>query len=197
MLSSKPVFIETSDPQQTSDALAYYKRACDAGRGAVFLTTPRSKAVAAADFDRHYGRATLLLGVPYAHVGSCALQARLDYLRDAADVDTATYLTFDAMRLAVGRAARSVRDHADYSVLVLADKRFGRPDKQKLTPAWLRELMSDSVLNMSTDDAVSRARLFLRDKAQAQAAPRALSLEELRKHPGYVEEPVGKRQRVG
>ena len=109
--------------------------------------------------------------------------------RDA-EVEPATYLTFDAMRLAVGCAARSVRDQRDYGVFVLADKRFGKPDKQRLAPAWLRELMGEAVLNLSTDDAVNRARLFLRHKAQEgeqAAAPSAMSLEQLRSHAGYVE----------
>ena len=46
------------------------------------------------------------------------------------------------------------------------------------------------VLNLSTDDAVNRARLFLRHKAQEgeqAAAPSAMSLEQLRSHAGYVE----------
>ena len=73
---------------------------------------------------------------------------------------------------------------------MLADKRFGKPDKQRLAPAWLRELMGEAVLNLSTDDAVNRARLFLRHKAQEgeqAAAPSAMSLEQLRSHAGYVE----------
>lgn len=189
VLNHKLVFFETTDAEQTAVALEHYKRACDVGRGGVFVTTPRSRVVASVDFDGHYGRATLLLGLPSGtSLSSSALQARLDYLRHTADVDTATYLTFDAVRLALGCAARSVRDRRDFGVLVLADRRFGKADKQRLAPAWLRDLMKPEVLSLSTEGAVSRARLFLQHKAQEHEAlpPRAMSLDELRGHHGYV-----------
>jgi len=194
LLNHKLVFFETSDAEQTAVALEHYKRACDVGRGGVFVTTPRSRVVASVDFDGHYGRATLLLGLPTGtSLSSSALQARLDYLRTTADIDTATYLTFDALRLALGCAARSVRDRRDYGVLVLADRRFGKADKQALAPAWLRDLMKPEVLSLSTEGAVSRARLFLQHAAQEhEATPtRAMSLDELHSHHGFVGATVG------
>ena len=37
---------------------------CDCGRGAVFLSVARGKVAEGVDFDRHYGRAVVLLGIP-------------------------------------------------------------------------------------------------------------------------------------
>mgnify|MGYP006083839491 CR=1 FL=1 len=52
------------------------------------------------DFDRHYGRAVLLLGIPFQYTLSRVLRSRLEYLRDTCDIDEADFLTFDAIRQA-------------------------------------------------------------------------------------------------
>ena len=91
LVQHKLVFIETTDVLETTLALENFKRACDQvspsphlraanvchmclvsdakGRGAVFLSVARGKVAEGVDFDRHYGRAVLLLGVPF----QCAL----------------------------------------------------------------------------------------------------------------------------
>lgn len=43
MMQQKLLFIETPDVVETSLALDNYKRACDCGRGAVFLSVARGK----------------------------------------------------------------------------------------------------------------------------------------------------------
>jgi DNA excision repair protein ERCC-2 len=50
------------------------------------------------DFDRHYGRAVLLFGVPYQYTLSRVLKARLEFLRANFDLREGDYLSFDAMR---------------------------------------------------------------------------------------------------
>ena len=67
VLQHKLVFIETTDVVETTLALENFKRACDCGRGAVFLSVARGKVAEGVDFDRHYGRAVLLLGVPFQY----------------------------------------------------------------------------------------------------------------------------------
>lgn len=43
VLQHKLVFIETTDVMETTMALENFKRACDCGRGAVFLSVARGK----------------------------------------------------------------------------------------------------------------------------------------------------------
>ena len=43
LTKSKLVFIETKDVVETTLALDNYRRACDSGRGAVFLSVARGK----------------------------------------------------------------------------------------------------------------------------------------------------------
>merc|ERR1719333_1860242 len=101
VLHHKLVFIETTDVLETTMALENFKRACDCGRGAIFLSVARGKVAEGVDFDRHYGRAVLLLGIPFQYTLSRVLRSRLEYLRDTCDIDEADFLTFDAIRQAV------------------------------------------------------------------------------------------------
>ena len=77
----KLVLIETKDVVETTLALDNYRRACDSGRGAVFLSVARGKVSEGINFDRHYGRAVVMFGVPFQYTLSHVLRARLEYLQ--------------------------------------------------------------------------------------------------------------------
>jgi len=62
------------------------------------------------DFDRHYGRAVVMFGVPYQYTLSRILRARLEYLRESFQIKESDFLAFDAVRQSaqcVGRVIRS------------------------------------------------------------------------------------------
>jgi DNA excision repair protein ERCC-2 len=66
----KLLYFETKDVEETSMALSLFKRACDAGRGALFFSIARGKVAEGIDFDRHYGRAVVIFGIPYQYTQS-------------------------------------------------------------------------------------------------------------------------------
>lgn len=55
ILNNKLLFVETQDFSESLLALENYKKACDAGRGAVLLSVARGKVSEGIDFDHHYG----------------------------------------------------------------------------------------------------------------------------------------------
>ena len=65
LLEYKLLFIETKSVEDTSKALTNYRAACDVGRGAVFLSVARGKVAEGIDFHGHYGRAVMMIGVPF------------------------------------------------------------------------------------------------------------------------------------
>ncbi|KAH1108149.1 hypothetical protein J1N35_011917 [Gossypium stocksii] len=67
IMQHKLVFIETQDVVETTLALDNYRRACDCGRGAVFFSVARGKVAEGIDFDRHYGRLVIMIGVPFQY----------------------------------------------------------------------------------------------------------------------------------
>jgi DNA excision repair protein ERCC-2 len=122
----KLVFVETKDQVETSMALSNFQKACDCGRGGVFLSIARGKVAEGIDFDRHYGRCVVLLGVPFQNPKSKVLIERLTFMRQKFNVLESDFLTFDAMRQAAQCVGRVIRSKVDYGIMVFADRRYNK-----------------------------------------------------------------------
>mmetsp|Transcript_1344 Transcript_1344/g.4008 ORF Transcript_1344/g.4008 Transcript_1344/m.4008 type:complete len:762 (-) Transcript_1344:362-2647(-) len=166
VLRHKLLFIETKDVVETSLALENFHRACDAGRGAVFLSIARGKVAEGIDFEHHYGRCVLNIGVPFQYTQSHVLRTRLEFLRSKYDVSEANFLNFDALRQTAQCVGRVVRSKTDYGIVLLADVRFARHDKRSKLPGWVQQFIGDANLNLSTEAAIGVMRTFLKQMAQ-------------------------------
>ncbi|TYI13782.1 hypothetical protein ES332_A08G081400v1 [Gossypium tomentosum] len=179
--------LKTQDVVETTLALDNYRRACDSGRGAVFFSVARGKVAEGIDFDRHYGRLVIMIGVPFQYTLSKILLARLEYLRDTFQIKEGDFLTFDALRQAAQCVGRVIRSKADYGMMIFADKRYSRHDKRSKLPSWILSHLQDANLNLSTDIALHIAREFLKkmaqpyDKTGSSDKKTLLSQEELEK----------------
>lgn len=155
ILELKLINIETKDVVSTTLALHNYRKACDNGRGAIFFSIARGKVSEGIDFDRHYGRAVVMMGIPYQYTLSRTLKAKLDYLNVHHGVSEAEWLTFDAMRQAAQCIGRVIRSKADYGLMILGDARYARADKKNKLPPWITDKMPVGQIGLSTEDAVS------------------------------------------
>lgn len=160
----KLILVETPDAQETSLALETYRKACSNGRGAVLLSVARGKVSEGIDFDHHYGRTVLMIGIPFQYTESRILKARLEFMRDHFQIKENDFLSFDAMRHAAQCLGRVLRGKDDYGIMVLADRRFTR--KKNQLPKWIAQALNDSDTNLSTDMALATAKKFLRSLAQ-------------------------------
>ncbi|PKX93937.1 TFIIH/NER complex ATP-dependent 5'-3' DNA helicase subunit RAD3 [Aspergillus novofumigatus IBT 16806] len=160
----KLILVETPDSQESSLALETYRTACCNGRGAILFCVARGKVSEGIDFDHHYGRAVLCIGVPFQYTESRILKARLEFLRENYRIRENDFLSFDAMRHAAQCLGRVLRGKDDYGVMVLADRRFQK--KRNQLPKWISQAMLESETNLSTDMAVATAKNFLRTMAQ-------------------------------
>ncbi|SCU87354.1 LAFA_0E06238g1_1 [Lachancea sp. 'fantastica'] len=160
----KLILVETPDAQETSLALETYRKACSNGRGAILLSVARGKVSEGIDFDHHFGRTVLMIGIPFQYTESRILKARLEFLREHYQIRENDFLSFDAMRHAAQCLGRVLRGKDDYGVMVLADRRFAR--KKNQLPKWIAQGLSDADLNLSTDMAIANTKQFLRTMAQ-------------------------------
>lgn len=167
VMQHKLVFIETQDVVETSLALDNYRRACNCGRGAVFLSVARGKVAEGIDFDRHYGRAVIMYGVPYQYTLSRILRARLEYLRETFQIKEADFLAFDAVRQAAQCVGRVIRSKADYGLMVFADKRYNSHDKRGKLPGWITtHLKVGGACESSPDRSDSLTQVRIRGRFQ-------------------------------
>jgi len=181
----KLILVETPDAQETALALETFRTACNNGRGAVLLCVARGKVSEGIDFDHHYGRTVICMGVPYQYTESRILKARLEFLRETYRIKEADFLSFDAMRHAAQCLGRVIRGKDDYGIMVLADKRFNK--KQSQLPKWIQQGLDGKTTKLSIDQAVSSAKAFLRDMSvpwsrAEQEGHSSWSLEDLIDH---------------
>jgi DNA excision repair protein ERCC-2 len=162
----KLVFLETKDIEETTLALAAYKKACMSGRGAVFMSIARGKVAEGIDFSGPLGRAVALIGVPYQYTRSRVLLARLEFLRTKHDIAESDFLHFDALRQASQCLGRIVRSKSDYGLMIFADQRYSRADMRRKLPRWIQQFMLPENLSVSTEAAMHAARAFLLKMAQ-------------------------------
>jgi DNA excision repair protein ERCC-2 len=177
MLEQKLVFIETPDMVESSLALRNFRHACDAGRGAIFMSVARGKVAEGVNFEGHYGRAVVMLGVPYQYTQSKTLRARLESTREKFRIREADFLAFDAVRQASQCLGRVIRSKSDYGLMILADVRYNKVDKRKKLPTWIQQVMPASKRNLPVDLAVHMARQFLREMARPQMLQSATTMK--------------------
>ncbi|KAL1960847.1 hypothetical protein VTO42DRAFT_5830 [Malbranchea cinnamomea] len=194
----KLILVETPDSQESSLALETYRTACCNGRGAVLLCVARGKVSEGIDFDHHYGRAVICMGVPFQYTESRILKARLEFLRENYRIRENDFLSFDALRHAAQCLGRVLRGKDDYGIMVLADRRFQK--KRAQLPKWISQAMLESETNLSTDMAVATAKNFLRTMAQPfkpkdQEGISTWSLADLEQHVAKQRGEMEKRQR--
>jgi DNA excision repair protein ERCC-2 len=181
----KLILVETPDSQETSLALETYRTACNNGRGAVLLCVARGKVSEGIDFDHHYGRTVICIGVPFQYTESRILKARLEFLRETYRIRENDFLSFDAMRHAAQCLGRVLRGKDDYGIMVLADRRFQK--KRNQLPKWIAQALPDQETNLSVDQAVAVARKFLREMSvpypkSMQAGISSWDEADLRRH---------------
>ncbi|KAF1810780.1 putative TFIIH complex helicase Rad3 [Eremomyces bilateralis CBS 781.70] len=187
----KLILVETPDSQETSLALETYRTACNNGRGAVLLCVARGKVSEGIDFDHHYGRAVINIGVPYQYTESRILKARLEFLRENYRIRESDFLSFDAMRHAAQCLGRVLRGKDDYGIMVLADRRFLK--KRGQLPKWIQQSLPDSDTNLSVDQATAVAKAFLKGMSKAypahlQEGISTWDMDDLRRHQAKMAE---------
>eukprot|EP00917_Polyrhabdina_sp_WS-2016_P025658 GHVP01055207.1.p1 GENE.GHVP01055207.1~~GHVP01055207.1.p1 ORF type:complete len:839 (+),score=130.82 GHVP01055207.1:868-3384(+) len=166
VMQQKLVFIETTDVVATTLALHNYRKACDFGRGAVFLSVARGKVAEGIDFDRHYGRCVTLFGIPFQYTLSRILKARLDFVRENYQVPENEFLTFDAMRQAAQCVGRVIRSKTDYGLMIFADCRYSRLDKRQKLPEWINAMLDPRHISLPAATAIHAAKKFLLTMSQ-------------------------------
>jgi DNA excision repair protein ERCC-2 len=181
----KLILVETPDAQETALALETFRTACNNGRGAVLLCVARGKVSEGIDFDHHYGRTVLCMGVPYQYTESRILKARLEFLRETYRIKESDFLSFDAMRHAAQCLGRVIRGKDDYGIMVLADKRFNKKVTQ--LPKWIQQGLDAKSTKLSIDQAVGNAKAFLKDMSKPWSRKEgeghsSWSYEDLRAH---------------
>lgn len=166
ILQNKLVFIETPDIRETELALKNYRKACDLGRGAILFSVARGKVSEGVDFEDGYGRAVVMLGIPYMYTESIKLKERLKYIKQEYGIRELDFLVFDAMRHAAQCLGRVLRNKTDYGLMIMADQRYSMQSKLSKMPKWIQSRIEKGNMDLSIDMATIIAKSFFKEMAQ-------------------------------
>lgn len=121
--------------------------------GALLLAVVGAKLSEGLNFSDNLARAVIIVGLPYANLGSPELQERLRYVKALAiekklvkrpgeqDADKELYenMCMNAVNQSIGRA---IRHKGDWAALVLLDRRYGGERIQGKLPRWIGDSVS-------------------------------------------------------
>ncbi|EJU03236.1 hypothetical protein DACRYDRAFT_49979, partial [Dacryopinax primogenitus] len=120
------------------------------GGGALLFAVVGAKLSEGLNFSDSLARAVVVVGLPYANLGSAELKERMKYVREAArsapapgripvrDAGLELYenLCMKAVNQSIGRA---IRHKSDWAALILLDKRYASPQIRRKLPRWIDE----------------------------------------------------------
>jgi len=112
--------------------------------GALLFAVVGAKLSEGLNFSDELARAVVVVGLPYANLGSAELKERMKYVRDVAKAAGSTVrdaglelyenLCMKAVNQSIGRA---IRHKNDWAALILLDKRYSSAQIRKKLPRWI------------------------------------------------------------
>ncbi|KAJ1957865.1 ATP-dependent DNA helicase chl1 [Dispira parvispora] len=191
----KQVFREPRSSSEVDQVLAAYSHIAQRGqadqqgttvKGALLLSVVGGKMSEGINFSDDLGRGIIMVGLPFANLGSAELREKIRFMgqlepsipaQTLANSDStalSSVLTLPAGRLyyenlcmkAVNQSiGRAIRHRNDYAVVVLLDERYGTPRIYTKLPGWIAE---HRIHCDSFGTSIGRIAQFFRGKAREQ-----------------------------
>ncbi|KAI0764365.1 DNA repair helicase [Trametes elegans] len=147
-------------------------------RGALLFAVVGAKLSEGLNFADDLARAVVIIGLPFANLGSSELRERMSYVnrleqrrraggtdvapirRTAKDAGTELYenMCMNAVNQSIGRA---IRHRADWAALILVDDRYASPRIRTKLPKWIE---SGTVVTETFGQAMKELGRFYREK---------------------------------
>lgn len=130
------------------------------------------------EFTEHYSRCIVMFGVPYHTAVSRNLKARLAFLSANNELSENEYLNYDAMKHTNQCVGRIITSKHDYGMVILADKRFLKPEKKSNMSLLIQNHLSESSENLSVDKGILSATDFFKEMGQPFKVPDKWNLDQ-------------------
>ncbi|KAI1785288.1 DNA repair helicase [Ganoderma leucocontextum] len=172
--AKKKVFAEPQESNGVEAVLRDYAAAVKDSqkRGALLFAVVGAKLSEGLNFTDDLARAVVIVGLPFANLGSPELRERMSYVNrlqqqqqhpraaGAKDAGTELYenMCMNAVNQSIGRA---IRHRGDWAALVLVDCRYASPRIRGKLPKWIE---AGTVVTDSFGQAVKELGRFYREK---------------------------------
>jgi len=180
--AKKKVFLEPQETTDVENVLRDYATAChtpnssDRGTksGALLFAVIGAKLSEGLNFSDDLARAVVIIGLPFANLGSPELQERMKYVnrlenqsgihRRPGQKDAASELYENMCMNAVNQSiGRAIRHQGDWASLILVDRRYASTPIRNKLPKWIGE---STVITETFGLTMKHMGQFFRDKRQ-------------------------------
>ncbi|OXU22266.1 hypothetical protein TSAR_001674 [Trichomalopsis sarcophagae] len=168
--TKKTVFREPKSTTQVNQILEKYASAAKTPQkpqnGAILFSVVGGKLSEGLNFSDDLGRCVIVVGMPYPNVKSPELQEKMKYLNENVNPNAGSVFYENSCMKAVNQCiGRAVRHIADYSTVVLLDRRYS--NKTKSLPGWIQRTLTIQPNFGSCVQALAR---FFADKRKSATA---------------------------
>lgn len=133
---------QSSDTEEsTMTPVDQYRNAIDQGKGALLLAVCRGKLSEGMDFGDAYGRAVILIGVPYPPAGDPKVILKRQFIDEerskrtdgeSIPFDGRQWYAYQASRAVNQAVGRVIRHKDDFGCMLLCDERFAKKGSQQV-----------------------------------------------------------------
>lgn len=143
----KPIFLESQIEDFRNTMNGYYDN-IKKMRGAIFMAVLRGKVSEGLDFADMYGRAVIIVGIPFAPCKDPKVLLKKEYLDTNKKSNNEMlsgndWYNLDAIRAVNQAIGRVIRHKDDYGAILLCDNRFNYPDKQRYLSSWIKNHLTN------------------------------------------------------
>lgn len=146
MQTKRPIYCEAKG--ESSDKLVEtmkkYYNSIDNGDGAIFMAVLRGKVSEGVDFTDMYGRATIIVGIPFAPCREIKVQSKMNYMdirrsNDRKVMSGSDWYSLDAIKAVNQAIGRVIRHKDDYGAILLFDIRYKEWNKYRHLSTWVQK----------------------------------------------------------
>lgn len=139
----KQIFYEPQANDQFQKMINDYYTTIDGNKGAILMAVLRGKVSEGLDFADNYGRAVVIVGVPFAPSKDPKVEFKKEYhqkkyIRNGNTLSGDEWYVSDAIRATNQAVGRGIRHKYDYAAIFLCDDRFFFKPNKKHISYWLQ-----------------------------------------------------------
>jgi len=162
ILEKKLIFAETVDVNDTIKSVVGYKKACENGRGAVFLGLLKGNVIGKVPFEASESKCIIIYGIPLDYSRPREFLARVKYFKLNKGIPENEYIIYSSMKEVNKALGNIIRRKEDSCIVIFADRRFMQQDKIARLPEFILKNLDEASKGIPSDQVQSRATRFIK-----------------------------------
>lgn len=167
----KPIFIEPREKKDLKPMIQEYDTSIKQKQGAIFMAVLRGKISEGLDFADMYGRAVIVIGIPFGPCDDPKVKLKKECLDKNRTLENQLstgdeWYGLEAVRAVNQAIGRVIRHINDYGAILLLDGRFNKNTIQRNISSWIKHHLSNQSFYPTPFGAVTQSLREFYEKAE-------------------------------